>query len=232
AAVHQFFQSLRGRRVTAAAYGTRLLARLSGVSGAAAKAVLQQLVEGALRGCNAELFGGQGGLGDTDEVTTPPASLPTPAASLRENNAAASVSLLDVNRRFTAAISFSGGGVWSVFHAGVIGKGLKPLQEAGEAERTEEELSHNTQTFLTLLIRCCSGGNTAAATNHRSPSQQQPPSQPPYPPINPEAAKAVAAALIESVCPEASGGGELIWPPEDQARATIERDLRICRLFR
>ncbi|NXV56725.1 INT5 protein, partial [Molothrus ater] len=45
------------------------------------------------------------------------------------------------------------------------------------------------------------------------------------------AAKAVAAALVEAVCPEAAGA-ELAWPPEELARATVERDLRILRRFR
>lgn len=36
--------------------------------------------------------------------------------------------------------------------------------------------------------------------------------------------------LVESVCPNAAGA-ELAWPPEDHARATMERDLRIGRRF-
>ncbi|NXH85029.1 INT5 protein, partial [Edolisoma coerulescens] len=100
--------------------------------------------------------------------------------------------LLDTNQRFTAGLNTSGG-VWSVFHAGVIGRGLKPA--AGSGQRAAEELSRNTQTFLSL------------------------------------AAKAVAAALVEAVCPEAAGA-ELAWPPEELARATVERDLRILRRFR
>ncbi|NWH83203.1 INT5 protein, partial [Piaya cayana] len=124
------------------------------------------------------------------------------------------VSLLDVNRRFTAAVNFSGG-VWSVFHAGVIGTGLK-APEAPES-RESEELARNSQLFLTLLLRCCRGADPAGPDS--------------LPAVHPEAAKAVAAALVESVCPEAAGG-ELAWPPEEQARGTVERDLRICRRFR
>lgn len=44
--------------------------------------------------------------------------------------------------------------------------------------------------------------------------------------LSPEAAKAVAVTLVESVCPDAAGA-ELAWPPEEHARATVERDLRI-----
>ncbi|NXL12771.1 INT5 protein, partial [Mesembrinibis cayennensis] len=202
AAVHQFFMVLRRQNPANLSYSGRLLTRLSAVSPAAAKAVLQQLVEGALRGGNAELFGGAAENTGGEECG-------------REGNGG--VSLLDINRRFTAAVNFSGG-VWSVFHAGVIGRGLKAA--AGPDERAAEELAHNTQTFLSLLLRCCRGGRSGET-----------PAEPSLAGVNPEAAKAVAAALVESVCPEAAGG-ELVWPPEEQARGTVERDLRICRRFR
>ncbi|NWT18211.1 INT5 protein, partial [Vireo altiloquus] len=159
----------------------------------AAAAVLAQLVEGALRGRNAELFGGTAEPPGHEDAPVPPA-----------------VSLLDTNRRFTAALNTSGG-VWSVFHAGVIGRGLKPA--AGTGQRPAEELSRNTQTFLSLVLRCC------RASRGGSPG------------VSAEAAKAVAAALVEAVCPEAAGA-ELAWPPEELARATVERDLRILRRFR
>ncbi|NXY51784.1 INT5 protein, partial [Ceuthmochares aereus] len=204
AAVHQFFWVLRRPNPSNLGASSRLLARLSAVSPAAAKAVLQQLVEGALRGGNAELFGAPPERSARDE-------------SGREGGGG--VSLLDVNRRFTAAVNFSGG-VWSVFHAGVIGKGLKALDAA--ESRESEELAHNSQAFLTLLLRCCRGARAADSSTALPDSA---------PSVHPEAAKAVAAALVESVCPEAAGG-ELAWPPEEQARGTVERDLRICRRFR
>ncbi|NXV93411.1 INT5 protein, partial [Calonectris borealis] len=202
AAVRHFFTVLRLRRPADLSYGDRLLTRLSALSPAAAKTVLQQLVEGALRRGNAELFGGTGEKGEGEETG-------------REERG--EVSLLEINGRFTAAVHFAGG-VWSVFHAGVIGRGLKT--PPGPDERTPEELTRNTQTFLNLLLRCCRGGRS---------SETLP--APSFLAINPEAAKAVAAALVENVCPEAAGG-ELVWPPEEQARGTVERDLRICRRFR
>ncbi|XP_053824031.1 integrator complex subunit 5 [Vidua chalybeata] len=195
AAVRRFFAGLRLGDAAALAPGVRLLARLSAVSPAAAKAVLAQLVEGALGGRDAELFGGGAAEPDGREAAPPP-----PA------NAAAA-SLLDDNRRFTAGPN-AAGGVWSVFHAGVIGRGPKPA--GGGGRRGAEELSRNTQTFLSLVLRCCRGSGPA---------------------VGAEAAKAVAAALVEAVCPEAAGA-ELAWPPEELARATVERDLRILRRFR
>ncbi|NXD46211.1 INT5 protein, partial [Copsychus sechellarum] len=192
AAVRRFFAGLWLGDAAALAPGVRLLARLSAVSPAAAKAVLAQLVEGALGGRNAELFGGAAEPPGHEAAPVPPA-----------------VSLLDTNRRFTAGLNTSGG-VWSVFHAGVIGRGLKPA--AGGGRRSAEELSRNTQTFLSLVLRCCRGSGSGPA-------------------VGAEAAKAVAAALVEAVCPEAAGA-ELAWPPEELARATVERDLRILRRFR
>ncbi|NWQ87308.1 INT5 protein, partial [Burhinus bistriatus] len=203
AAVRQFFTLLRRQNPAELCHSGRLLARLSAVSPAAGKAVLQQLVEGALRGGNAELFGGS----------------ESKPAEEEENNRQGKndVSLLDINRRFTTTVNFTGG-VWSVFHAGVIGRGLKTPTEP--EERGSEELERNVQTFLSLLLRCCRGGRSLDPPSHFSLVG-----------IHPEAAKAVAAALVENVCPEAAGG-ELVWPPEEQARGTVERDLRICRRFR
>lgn len=196
AAVHRFFSGLWAGEAAALAPGVKLLVRLSSVSPAAAKAVLAQLVEGALGGHNAELFGGTAEpSGGQDTLTT--LTTPTPP----------SVSLLDTNRRFTAGPN-AAGGVWSVFHAGVIGGGPKPAP--GRGQRGPEELSRNTQTFLSLVLRCCRGSGPA---------------------VGAEAAKAVAAALVESICPEAAGA-ELSWPPEELAKATVERDLRILRRFR
>lgn len=193
----QFFLALRRRSPAGLGYSERLLARLSAVSPAAMKAVLQLLVEGALHRGNAELFGGR----------------PEPPSDEVEG---VRLSLLDGNRRFTAAVTF-GGGVWSVFHAGVIGHGLKP--PVAPPQQEPEEAAHNAQRFLSLLLRCCRGGRYAPADAARPAA------------INPEAAKAVAAALVEAVCPDAAGG-ELGWPPEEQARGTVERDLRIGRHFR
>ncbi|XP_064359270.1 integrator complex subunit 5 [Dromaius novaehollandiae] len=201
-AVHQFFLVLRRQSPTSLSYSSRLLARLSGTSPAATKAVLQQLVEGALHRGNAELFGGLGEASSGDE------------AGLE----GARVSLLDTNRRFTAAVNFSGS-VWSVFHAGVIGRGLKPPVAAGG--RAPEELAHNAQSFLSLLLRCCRGGRYGLAETPVPPAAG----------VSPEAAKAVAVVLVESVCPDVTGS-ELCWPPEEHTRSTVERDLQICRRFR
>lgn len=128
----------------------------------------------------------------------------------------ASASLLDINRRHTAAVP-GPGGIWSVFHAGVIGRGLKPPKIV--QSRNHQEVIYNTQSLVSLLVHCCSAsGNSEREGCWGAPT------------LSPEAAKAVAVTLVESVCPNAAGA-ELAWPPEDHARATMERDLRIGRRF-
>lgn len=124
AAVTYFFLALRrrgeGRKVgrdggqagEAVNCSVQLLSRFAAYSSLTLKAVLQQLVEGALHKGNADLFGGQ--IADMSG-----APLPSPSVS-----ADLGASLLDINCRFGTTVNFSGS-VWSVFHAGVIGKGLK-----------------------------------------------------------------------------------------------------------
>ncbi|CAI5798188.1 Hypothetical predicted protein [Podarcis lilfordi] len=200
-AVHHFFLVLRCKCPTGISYGSRLLCCLSGASPTAGKAILQYLVEGALHPGNAELFGG---------LPEPPAVGNDPAAL-----EGTKVSLLDINRRFMAAVNFSGS-VWSVFHAGVIGRGLKPPH--APYQREPEEVSHNVQTFLGLLLRCC-------GAEHCGPEPSQ------HAAVSPEAAKTVAVVLVETVCPDITNS-ELAWPPEEHTRNTVERDIQIGRAFR
>lgn len=124
AAVTHFFLALRkqaegakawrdgGQGSEAVSCSVQLLARFAAYSPLTLKAVLQQLVEGALHKGNADLFGGH-----IAEMSGAP--LASPSASTDHG-----VSLLDINCRFGTAVNFTGS-VWSVFHAGVIGKGLK-----------------------------------------------------------------------------------------------------------
>ncbi|XP_060614243.2 integrator complex subunit 5 [Anolis sagrei] len=199
-AVHHFFLVLHTQCPTGISYASRLLCCLSGASLTASKAILQYLVEGALHPSKAELFGG---------VSEPP---------LMANDIfleGAKLSLLDINRRFMTAVNFSGS-VWSVFHAGVIGRGLKPPHAPHQREL--EEISHNIQNFLTLLLQCCGMGRYG-----QEPAQ--------HVSVNPEAAKTVAVVLVETVCPDVTNS-ELAWPPEDHTRNTVERDIQIGRAFR
>lgn len=124
AAVTYFFLALRrrgeggkvgrdgGQAGEAVNCSVLLLSHIAAYSPLTLKAVLQQLVEGALHKGNTDLFGGQ--IADMSGA-------PIPSPSVSPDLGA---SLLDVNCRFGTTVNFSGS-VWSVFHSGVIGKGLK-----------------------------------------------------------------------------------------------------------
>lgn len=124
AAVTHFFLALRrrgesakvgkdgGQASEAVNCSVLLLSRFAAYSPLTLKAVLQQLVEGALHKGNTDLFGGQ-----VADMSGAPVTLPSVSPNL-------GASLLDINCRFGTTVNFSGS-VWSVFHAGVIGKGLK-----------------------------------------------------------------------------------------------------------
>ncbi|GCB82954.1 hypothetical protein scyTo_0023962, partial [Scyliorhinus torazame] len=204
-AVGQFLLALRRGREAAASDCGRLLTRLSAVSAAALRAVLQQLVRSATHSGSAGLFGGWVP-GAAWAPGIPPASSPSGGDAL-----------LDVNRKFGTAVNFSGS-IWAVFHAGVIGRGLKPASAV--TGPGPQEAAHNLYQLLSLVVRCGSGGRPLAEPG---PGLS-------HPPINPEAAKAVAVALVEGLCPDVTNS-ELAWPPEDHARNTVERDLQIRNRF-
>lgn len=232
AAVSHFFIALRqrgeGLKVggqgggEAVAYSMRLLSRLAAYSSLTLKAVLQQLVEGALHKGNRDLFGGHGESPGEDGPVSPSVGPDL------------GVSLLDINCKFGTTVNFSGS-VWSVFHAGVIGKGLKPPRAPLVFE--PEKVNQNIQTLLAVTVQCCSsggGGNSSNGSgtgsgngryNQSGESVSDEPS-----PINAEAAKVIAVSLVENVCPDVANG-ELSWPPEEHAKTTVERDIHIRRCF-
>ncbi|XP_067831614.1 integrator complex subunit 5 [Heptranchias perlo] len=201
-AVARLFLALRRGQEGAAGHCAELLARLSAASAAALQAVLQQLVRGAAHPGNARLFGGE---------AASPAAEQGPAGGRGS-------SLLDVNRRFGTAVNFSGS-VWAVFHAGVIGRGLKPASAA--LRPGQEEAAGNVYRLVALTVRLGSGGRPLAEPDRPRPGPA---------PINPEAAKAVAVVLVEGLCPDVTNS-ELCWPPEEHARSTVERDLQIRNRF-
>ncbi|MEE6527602.1 hypothetical protein FKM82_029085 [Ascaphus truei] len=192
---HLLFRSMHLRSPTGVSSASRLLLRLCRASAAGRKAVLHQLLEGALHTGNSGLFGGHS---FTSAGPRPDGA----AASLRESNS-----------HLGSAVDFLGS-VWSVFHAGVIGSGLKPEERSRESGR--EECAENTQSLLSLLCRCCA---------RKGEDRGQPAI------LDPEAAKTLAVTLTESACPDVTNS-ELAWPPEEHARSTVQRDLLIYRCFR
>lgn len=188
-----------------------LLSRFAGYSSLTLKSILQQLVEGALHKGNADLFGGQ---------TTDMTDVPPPSSSTVSDLGA---SLLSINCQFGTTANFSGS-VWSVFHAGVIGKGLKVNCPTKVLD--PNAASQNIKTLIAVLVQCCSSsGLNGTFSGSRSSSDSSE-----YPTINAEAAKVIAVTMVENVCPDVSNS-ELSWPPEEHARTTVERDIHIRRCF-
>lgn len=207
-------------------YSMRLLSRLAAYSPLTLKAVLQQLVEGALHRGNRYLFGG---------LQENPADDTTQSSSLVPD---LGVSLLDINCKFGTSINFSGN-VWSVFHAGVIGKGLKPPYTPSQPD--PDRVNQNMLTLFAVMVQCCSSGGESPTGNARNGSAgstangRLPANEPlvsdELPPINAEAAKVIAVTLVENICPDVANG-ELSWPPEEHAKTTVERDIHIRRCFK
>ncbi|XP_030622473.1 integrator complex subunit 5 [Chanos chanos] len=238
AAVAHFFVALRQRGEgvkiggqvggEAVSYSMRLLSRLAAHSPLTLKAVLQQLVEGALHKGNRDLFGGQHESPGEDSAVS---------STLEPD---LDVSLLDVNLKFGTTVNFSGS-VWSVFHAGVIGKGLKPPHSSAQPDPVR--VSQNLQTLLAVTVQCCSTGGGGGGTGNNGSNgagavpgggRFQHGGEPPLfdepIPINAEAAKTIAVTLVENICPDVANG-ELSWPPEEHAKTTVERDIHIRRCF-
>ncbi|KAM4618001.1 integrator complex subunit 5 [Discoglossus pictus] len=193
-ASHLFFHSMHLHNAPGVSSASRLLLRLCRMSATGKKAVLHQLVEGCLHQGNVGLFGGH----SATTVGTKPEG--------------AAASLLKSNSYLGSTVDFSGS-IWSVFHAGVIGAGLKPEEKS--RQMTQDECAENTQSLLSLLCRCCTrkGDETG------------------QPALDPEAAKTLAVTLTESACPDVTNS-ELAWPPEEHSRTTVQRDLLIYGCFR
>ncbi|XP_078458332.1 integrator complex subunit 5 [Lampetra planeri] len=212
-----FFILLHSKQAGAIGHCSRLLTKLSSVSSRGQKEVLAQLVRGAMHADNAVLFGGK----TEASRTTDPIS-----EDLQTR-------LLALNRKHGSAANY-GLGPWIVFHAGVIGRGLKAPTEPSREPPSQD----NTQWLLSLLIRCCSSSTVGAcrpepgcdAAQQLQQQQQHARQEHPPMPINPEAARSLAVLLVESICPDVTNS-ELAWPPEEHARHTVERDLKIQRRF-
>ncbi|XP_062856071.1 integrator complex subunit 5 [Trichomycterus rosablanca] len=228
-AVAHFFIALRRRGEMlkvggqsgeeAVGYSMCLLSNLAAYSSLTLKIVLQQLVEGALQESNMDLFGGQKENPGENSYFTP------------NQDPDLGASLLDINCKFGTTVNFSGS-VWSVFHAGVIGKGLKPPQTSYQSD--PDKVSLNIQTLLAVTVQCCSSGgggsgNNGSGNGRKSQAGEGVHEEPS--PVNAEAAKVIAVALVENVCPDVANG-EISWPPEEHTKTTVERDIHICQCFK
>ncbi|XP_075212361.1 integrator complex subunit 5 omd [Lycorma delicatula] len=165
----------------------RLLQRLATTSNVSRALALRELLETALFHPPSYLFGATGELLSLNS-TTPSVSL------LQENQKQGTSSMLAQRHS-------------SVFHAGVIGCGLRSTPSVPEIK--EDQVACNTQCLIAMLRACCLNENVQASL---------------------DAVISLALLLVELISPDVMYNG-LPWPEEDFCKVTVERDLCIRRLF-
>nr|XP_018898906.1 PREDICTED: integrator complex subunit 5 [Bemisia tabaci] len=95
----------------------------------------------------------------------------------------------------------------SVFYAGVIGAGAKIKRPVDKLP--EEIVNNNIRLFIAALASCCNASDNRAMLDSV---------------IN------IALLLVELISPDVMYNG-LPWPEEEFCKVTVERDLKIRRLF-
>ncbi|XP_071802701.1 integrator complex subunit 5-like [Asterias amurensis] len=167
--------------------------------------ILRTLMEGLTNRQNCALFGGKPCVdGEIIPLRDKPTSL------LRDNQKFA-------NASFTLPASNS-----AVFHAGTIGRGLKPQDV--RPKTSKDEVLWNCQFFLNTIYSCC--GFQDQTTLRPSPSQSSVTSKK----VEDKAAKMLSTMLVELACPDVTHVG-LTWPEEEHMKVTVERDLCVRRRF-
>ncbi|XP_077869444.1 integrator complex subunit 5-like [Saccoglossus kowalevskii] len=141
---------------------------------------------------NGFLFGGKL---DANELTM---KVPEPKVSLQKEN---EKHALSVTLPATAS---------TVFHAGIIGQGLKP--KVVNKIPPQPRLMQNIQSVLDVLYLC--GCDDRCVDGEISESS----------------ATTMAELLVDSICPDVTHAG-VIWPDEEFMKYTVERDLHIKRSF-
>ncbi|XP_038045725.1 integrator complex subunit 5-like [Patiria miniata] len=166
--------------------------------------VLRTLLEGITNRQNCYLFGGK-------------PSIEGELAPLRDKQ----TSLLKENQKFANASFTLPASNSAVFHAGTIGRGLKPKAE--QAAISKEDVLQNCQYFLDTLYLCCLG-------REASPTPTPPAPVLSLKPIDEKAARSLAGLLVELACPDVAHIG-VAWPEEEHMKLTVERDLFVRRRF-
>lgn len=104
----------------------------------------------------------------------------------------------------------------SVFHAGVIGTGLRTLNKKNTTPISL--VQRNTQLFLDAVRSCCVSSAILDPTAM----------EPGMPTLSLDTVISVSLLLVELISPDVMYNG-LPWPDEDGCKATVERDCYIRR---
>lgn len=167
---------------------SQLLQRLSSGSNVNRAIALRELLESALFQPPSYLFGATG------QIPTSYSTNSTSFSLLEENQKQGTSSLIAHRHS-------------SVFHAGIIGSGLR--NEPTVPEISEHQIAVNTQSLVAMLRSCCLVESTQESL---------------------DAVISLALLLVELVSPDVMYNG-LPWPEEEFCKVTVERDLCIRRLF-
>uniref|UniRef100_A0A1B6H8L2 Integrator complex subunit 5 C-terminal domain-containing protein n=1 Tax=Homalodisca liturata TaxID=320908 RepID=A0A1B6H8L2_9HEMI len=190
AVIHYFFYTLEHDDGMSKLRGCRtackLLSWLCTTQAAARPAALRTLVEAVLESPHSTLFG-----------SVAPGNIsgnPPP------------VSLLQENLKQTSGTAMAQKHL-SVFHAGVIGYGLRT--PADQCRLPEATIRSNTRLLVSAITACCQDSNQLAL----------------------DAVTNLALLLVELLSPDVMYNG-LPWPEEDFCKVTVERDLYIAQRLR
>lgn len=176
----------------------KLLSRLSLRSSAARSLALRTLLELALFNGPTHLFGAR------DRMTEDSLTSEETDIRLMEENLKQGLSWVLAQRHS------------SVFHAGVIGTGLRKVNKS--TATCLSIVQRNIQLFIDAVRSCC------VSSAILDPSSMEPGS----PPLSLDAVISVSLLLVELISPDVMYNG-LPWPDEDGSKATVERDCHIRR---
>ncbi|RZF35755.1 hypothetical protein LSTR_LSTR012053 [Laodelphax striatellus] len=183
-----FFYNFGFERSKGIHTASQLLQRLSSGSNVNRAIALRELLESALFQPPSYLFGATG------QIPTSYSTNSTSFSLLEENQKQGTSSLIAHRHS-------------SVFHAGIIGSGLR--NEPTVPEISEHQIAVNTQSLVAMLRSCCLVESTQESL---------------------DAVISLALLLVELVSPDVMYNG-LPWPEEEFCKVTVERDLCIRRLF-
>ncbi|XP_048244995.1 integrator complex subunit 5-like [Haliotis rufescens] len=112
----------------------------------------------------------------------------------------------------------------SVFHAGVIGQGLKPQQIKNNYSK--EQISRNVQSLVDALLICCQ--EIVARDDSLYDSMETEVKETRSQNIDEVAARMLSSVLVERATPDMLYN-DTHWPEEEFLRISLERDLQVWR---
>ncbi|XP_078605288.1 integrator complex subunit 5-like [Branchiostoma floridae x Branchiostoma japonicum] len=118
----------------------------------------------------------------------------------------------------------------TVFHAGVIGKGLRPKPDAKQLP--SDQVTGSCQAVLDVLYTCTlHEHHHASIPKHEEDRMDTSDSRVERRRISSSGSRTLALLVVELVCPDVIQA-PTDWPDEEFTKYTVERDLHITRKFK